>query len=275
MKKILCLVCVVMSITACGGGQSISQQWETGGLQVPESVLYQEAPDGGFLLVSQINGEPTAKDGNGGIAKLSLDGAIIDQEWVTGLNAPKGMDSYNGKLYVSDIHDVVVIDIATQQVENRITVPQSKFLNDVAVDEEGVVYVSDSHTNKIHRIQNGASDVYLEGIEGANGLTFVDSDLYIGAGDTLWRVGEDQSLLKVAQGFEEGADGVEQVAENTFVVSCWAGLVYRVSADGTIEKLLDTREEGINTADIGWNPEREVLYIPTFFKNSVVAYALQ
>lgn len=275
MKKSMCLLAAVMFISACGGEKTITQNWETGGLQVPESVLYQETQDGGILLVSQIDGEPTAVDGKGGIAKLALDGSIIDQDWVTGLSAPKGMASSQGKLYVSDIHDLVVIDMETGAVTERINVPQSEFLNDVAIDQAGVVYVSDTRTHKVHRIQDGASTVYLEGIEGANGLTFVGSDLYIGAGKRLLRVDDNKRITEIATGFAEGLDGVEQVADGTFIVSCWPGLVYRVSSDGEIEQLLDTREQESNTADIGWNPAQEIVYVPTFYKNSVVAYSLQ
>jgi hypothetical protein len=44
--------------------------------------------------------------------------------------------------------------------------------------------------------------------------------------------------------------------------------------DGTVTKLIDSREEKINTADIGYNVSKKILYVPTFLKNSVVAYQL-
>jgi len=39
--------------------------------------------------------------------------------------------------------------------------------------------------------------------------------------------------------------------------------------------LLDTREQKRNTADIGYNPVERIVYVPTFFKKSVVAYKLK
>src|SRR5262245_62784665 len=61
-------------------------------LKMPESVLY----DGGnkVLYVSNIEGtDPWGKDGQGSIGKVGVDGKIIKVDWVTGLNAPKGLRS--------------------------------------------------------------------------------------------------------------------------------------------------------------------------------------
>ncbi len=73
----------------------------------------------------------------------------------------------------------------------------------------------------------------------------------------------------------ERADGVEAVGNGDFIVSCWAGLVYYVYADGRIEQLLDSRALKLNTADIGWDAATRTLYIPTFFGNSVRAFQLK
>jgi hypothetical protein len=67
--------------------------------------------------------------------------------------------------------------------------------------------------------------------------------------------------------------------ENTFIVSCWAGAVWliKLNGDSMGEKklLLDTRNEGINSADIGFDKKNKILYVPTFWKNNVVAYQLK
>lgn len=39
--------------------------------------------------------------------------------------------------------------------------------------------------------------------------------------------------------------------------------------------LLDTKAEESQTADIGLDPDRMIVYVPTFFKNKVVAYRLE
>ena len=80
--------------------------WETPEVFITnESVHYE--PSNGQLYVANIEGEPAGKDGVGSISILSKAGEIIEQEWVTGLNAPKGMTVMDGKLYVTDVDALV------------------------------------------------------------------------------------------------------------------------------------------------------------------------
>ncbi|MNY83253.1 hypothetical protein D3C86_2258940 [compost metagenome] len=52
-------------------------------------------------------------------------------------------------------------------------------------------------------------------------------------------------------------------------------MIYYVKADGTTEKLLDTSADKTNSADIGYDPAKKIVYVPTFMKNNVVAYQLK
>ena len=74
-----------------------------------------------------------------------------------------------------------------------------------------------------------------------------------------------------------GRGGVQRfhVGGGDFLVSTWGGVVYYVTADGTKQVLLDGREQKINSADIGYDAAKRIVYIPTFWKNSVVAYELR
>src|SRR5688572_23132451 len=59
---------------------SLEKKWETDTvLTTCESVLYDKERD--VLYVSNINGIPDAKDGNGFISKVSLKGDIIEAQW--------------------------------------------------------------------------------------------------------------------------------------------------------------------------------------------------
>ena len=49
-------------------------------------------------------------DGKGGVGILSRDGKQYNPNWITGLNAPKGMGMSGNRLYVADMANVVVID---------------------------------------------------------------------------------------------------------------------------------------------------------------------
>lgn len=269
-KLVTLSVFVLLSLTT--KAQQLSKPiWESPNLPVPESVLYNAAEK--KLYVSLIDGTAAAKDGKGGIAVLNADGTVNNVNWVEGLNAPKGLAQYKKTLFVADINTVVSIDILTGKIIDKVAIENAVFLNDVTVDDKGVVYVSDTRTHKIYRIKNGQSELYLENVTNANGLKWINKKLYVLADTELLKIDEKKNRTVVAKGFEKPGDGVEQLKNGDFVVSCWAGLIYYVKANGEISKLQDVQGK-MNTADLGYNAKENVLYIPTFNHNSVIAYKL-
>jgi len=251
---------------------TLEKLWLTEGLKVPESVLVFREGRTNYLLVSQIDGDPSVADGQGGIAKMSLSGDLDKPDWVTGLNAPKGMGVYGGKLYVADLTEVVVINLKSAEIEKKIPVPGAQFLNDITVDSKGVVYVSDTKTNKVHRIINDVVEDYLQKVESANGLKMIGPNLVVGSGTHLLLFDGQKNKLQIATGFAQAIDGVEAIGKGDFLVSCWQGLIYYVHLDGRIELLLDSQQAKINTADIGFDSVTQTVFVPNFFKNSVTAY---
>jgi len=248
--------------------------WQTDSVfKVPESVLF----DGNnTLYVSNIDGtEPWGKDGKGSIGKLNADGKGIVAEWVTGLNAPKGMGLYKGKLYVADLSDLVVIDIATAKIDKKIAVTGAEGLNDVSVGSDGVVYVSDSKKNKIYKVTNGVTEDYLTDMKGANGVLMRGHDFYFLDAGGIYKMNPDRSRTMMADGMDGGTDGIENIQGNDFIVSCWAGALWYIHADGTKELLKDTRAEKGNTADIGIDAKKKIIFVPTFWRNSVIAYQVK
>ena len=248
--------------------------WETdSSLKVPESVLFDGK--GQVLYVANIEGNAAAKDGKGSIGKVGLDGKILQQEWVSGLHAPKGMALYKNNLYVADVDAVVVIDTKTGTINRRIPVPGAVFLNDLSIDKKGVIYVSDSRAAKVHRIKNDVATLFLENLKNPNGVLVQGKNLYVLNSGEVLKADAKGNLQKVAEGLESRTDGIENIKGKDFIVSCWSGVVYYVNADGSSEQLLDTREQKINSADIGYDRKNRIVYVPTFFKNSVVAYQLK
>jgi hypothetical protein len=169
--------------------------------------------------------------------------------------------------------DVAVINLRNGKVESRIPVEGATGLNDITVDDKGVVYVSDSRLGKVHQIRNGKSELYLSDLKGVNGLKAAGKDLDILTSNDVFKTGADKKLVTVAT-TEVGGDGIEPVGNGAYVISCWAGLIYYMEADGKLLTLLDTREQKRNTADIGYDPKQRIVYVPTFFKKSVEAYKL-
>ena len=216
MKQILAVLLVAI-LPFAGNVQAqthtLVKKWQTDTLlKTPESVLY-DAKDQ-LLYVSNIDGTPDGKDGKGSIGKVALDGKIIATDWVKGLNAPKGMGLYKGKLYVADLTEVVVIDVAKAQIDKRIPVEGSVFLNDITIDKSGVVYLSDSRNFKVYRIDKGNVFKQVENLQGPNGLLSLGDDLLILDKGSLLKLMLNGNLARIAEGMDPSTDGVEKVKAN-------------------------------------------------------------
>src|ERR1044072_7333781 len=132
----------------------------TEGMDSPESVYYDAAS--GFVFSSQIGGDAAAKDGNGRIVKLTVDGKVVDTNWAkAALNAPKGLRSSRGTLFVVDIDEVVGFEIASGREVSRVKT-DAKFLNDIATDADGTIYATDSFANRVYVVRNGTAAVFVE-----------------------------------------------------------------------------------------------------------------
>lgn len=252
---------------------TLTLKWQTEPLLTTcESVLYDEDQD--LLYVSNIDGAPDAKDGNGFISKVSLDGKVTDRYWIKGgLDAPKGMGLSKGKLFVSDITRVHEIDTKTGKITHTYPAKGAVFLNDIAVDGNKV-YISDSGGGSIYLIEDGKLSTWMSGLHNPNGL-FIDGGKMVMA---LW---DDKTLNTVDLSSKEvtlrtdsipNPDGVEAIDNNEYLVSSWNGIINYIDADWKKTILLDTQKDSVNSADIEYIKSKKLLLVPTFFKNKVVAY---
>lgn len=265
---------LLLAAAAFGQTHTLEKKWETAAsLKVPESVLFDGERK--VLYVTNIDGEPWGADKKGSIGKVGLDGKVLVVDWVEGLQAPKGMALQGKQLFVCDLTEIVVVDVDAGKVTSRIPVAGAKGLNDVTIDPQGVLYVSDSQDKKLYRIEKGQATVILEKMKGPNGVLYRDGSLYVGDGQGLYRMGKDNALSVITDGISGGIDGLEHVSGGDFIVSSWSGVLNYVKADGTRDLLLDTRTDKINSADIGYDAKTRTLYVPTFFKNSIVAYQVK
>lgn len=254
--------------------------WETDTtLRTCESVLYNAKNN--ILYVANINGNPTDKDKNGFISKLTTDGKIETLEWIKGLNAPKGMGIVGNKLFVTDITEIVEIDIEKGKITKKYPVKGSEFLNDITTDEAtGNVYFTDMKKHKIHVLASKTGKITdfiaSDTLGSPNGLYFLDANTMMLAtnGDSKFKKIDltTKQISTVTEGIGAG-DGVEKVGENAYLVSSWMGEVFYIN-NGEKLNVLDTQADKINAADIGFIPAQKTLLVPTFFKNKVIAYQL-
>lgn len=251
---------------------SLTLIWETPAtLETVESVLFDEST--GKIYTSNIIGQnPLEKDGKGSISIIGTDGSIIEQDWVTGLNAPKGMAISNGHLYVTDIDELVEIDLESGEITNKWTVEGAQFLNDAAA-HDGVVYFTDMNTGKVHNYQDGSISTVSEGHSSINGIAVANDGTIYGLDETGLKKWNADGSTTVVNSEVTGGDGLVILGNDNFIASRWVGEIWFVSPDDAT-KMLDTKAEESNTADIGYNPSEMVVYVPTFFKNKVAAYKL-
>jgi sugar lactone lactonase YvrE len=270
-------VCVtVAAFLAVVAQPRTTELWETKAeLRVPESVVYDSGRSA--LYVSNVDGAPDAKDSKGFVAKLSLDGAIEKLEWVKGLNAPKGMAINGNTLYLSDITELVEIDIAKGAVTKRYAAADAQFLNDVTVDRNGMVYVSDmsAKNSAVYRLAAGNLSVWLRvpEITQPNGMCFANNKLMTALSQTgeIYSAALNRTLKKIGRA-SFGIDGIVPDGGTGFIVSDFDGRVAHISNEFGEMPLLDTREEGRNAADIEYVSSKHLLLVPTFKGNTVVAY---
>ena len=254
----------------------------TEGIATPESVYVD--PASGFIFTSQVDGMPGERDGKGHIAKLNADGTVAVANWVDGLNAPKGLRSYQGTLWTADLDEVVGIDIATAKITTRVKIAGAQFLNDVATGADGTVYVSDMMGNKIFAVKGGKATVFAEGeqLEYPNGLLVEGDKLVVGG----WGKPEADFSTKVPGRIFTldlktkaktlitpepfgNTDGLESDGKGGYVVSNYlTGAILRVSATGQSTQIGQFKP---GAADIALTPAG-VLMVPHMNENAIGAY---
>jgi DNA-binding beta-propeller fold protein YncE len=260
--------------------------WETKGLAQPESVVVDPAT--GAIYVSNIVGAVMQKDGNGFIAKLNGDGKVVTRQWVKGLDSPTGLALHDRTLYVADVDQLVEINAASGEIVKRYPAKGATFLNDVAIDPDGTVYVSDTPSNTIWRLKDRSFEPWLadDKLNGPNGLLVQGDTLVVASLGKIPGVGQkqelaglslislkDQSVTKLGDGRPIGnLDGLELLQPGVYLVTDWAaGALFRVDAKGKAQQLIDLNQ---GSADLTYLPDKKIVLIPMMLDNTLVAYRL-
>lgn len=294
----------LLALTACGGAADDTADDTAGtvpagtglaavtqGLSTPESVLWSATHQAWY--VSNINGNPSAKDDNGFIVRLSADGGVMDTvPFINGaddditLHAPKGLAMTGDTLWVSDIDAVRGFNVSTGTLVASIDLAPMKatFLNDVAAADDGTIYITDTGiafdaqgnvTNpgksRIFALKGRTASeavVFPDG-SGVNGiswdssrgaflvLSFASKSIY------SWKPGSAPEVVAEGAG---SADGLVLLADGRAVYTSWA--------DSSLHALSGTASSVLRTgfpdpADIGYDPARNIIAVPLFSASRV------
>ncbi len=252
-------------------------------LKNPESVAI---GNDGRIYVTEI-GE-FGKDGDGRVLVIGKDGKAIP--FATGMDDPKGIVASLNILYVADNKRVWRIDNkgkATVFADEKAFPAPPLFLNDITVDEHGIVFVSDSGDLKgnggaIYRITStppnpkvkddkgkvtvttvadGKKNPHLKTpnglvMDGKNHLLMLD----FLTGDLLRIKIMDGSSTKIAYGFD-GGDGLAwDMFGRLFVTSWKSGKVWGIPRPGEKSVLLASGFE--SAADLCLSGDGKSILIP-------------
>lgn len=253
--------------------------WETGEIfKAPESVVY----DGerGFLYVSNYTGgvKNGTSYGEHYISKANLKGEIIKFDWIGNLTTPTGICINNDKLYIVERFGVVEYDLKADKVSNKFYIKTSYFLNDITVDSQGLIYVSESDTNTIYRIKDKSVEKWLdsEEISRPNGILYDDGKLIVGVNSDNYLKAVNISNKQVTEIAHLGPgtiDGIKKCGDG-YLVSHFMGNLYLVKPSGEVTELINTREVEINIADFEYIQDKDMVVIPAMKNNKLLCYQL-
>lgn len=266
------------------GAAAAARTWESpADFRTPESVLY----DPGRKVLYVVNYDiPSAgsADSTGFISRMGLDGTILDLRWITGLRLPSGMIISGDRLYTLERQSLAEIDIEAGKIVRRHAIPEPGFPNDVAVDADGDLYISDTGSganrpSRILKFQGGRIEPWLtsDEISRANAIWVHGNRLLVGnSGDGVLKAVDLQtrrveSIASLGWGV---IDGIRVDAGGDYLVSLWEGQVYRITPAGEVTELLDLYPDLLNTADFEYLQDTRTFYFPTFLADRLVAYRM-
>ena len=183
------------------------------GFDEPENLVYDAASD--VYLVSNIVGDPAARDDNGFISRVSPDGRILTLKWIAGgvngavLDAPKGLAIRGDTLAVADVGAVHLFNRRTGAPIATHALP-GLVMNDVAWGIDGSLWITDTGPDRSKTPVDTSKDV-----------------------DAVWRITPDGKVHAVARGLALARpDGVLLDDTGALVSTFGANRVEHVNADG-------------------------------------------
>lgn len=255
-------------------------------LNHPESVVRYN----NYYFVSNLGVQllPDTADGDGHIAVINTDGSGLIQNFITGLDSPKGLKIIKNELYVCDLSVLKVFQPATGEMIRSydfsdVGVSLLNAISDLDLDEE-TVYITATRTNRIFKLNvlNGVKEELLVtgvSLNQTNGIELDKTNNRLFMAEFGNNNGENARIIEIDLVTNEGKilgrgitgtlyDGIV-LLENTLYLSDWSHRLF--SLDLTNEnaqpQVLRTNLSG--PADIIYDSEFNRIVIPSMQEHQI------
>jgi hypothetical protein len=265
---------------------------EGAGFRNPAAIVVDTVAD--VYLVSNTDGHPADRDGEGFISRVSPDGAVISLRWIdlqgteNPLHSPKGMAIRGDSLFVADLNCIRIFLRTTGTSLARTCIEDATYLTDVDVGPEGSVFVTQSGltAGPGGLVPSGGDDaVYRLAVqEGRRGSTLAQAgDLGRPNGIAVGRRGIFVTTSQSGEIFRltpEGQrtnlfprsgrhlDGIVFLSDGGFAFSSWTdSAVFMVDPEGRVIRLMDALP---SPGGLGYDPVRNRILVPLALEDRLV-----
>ena len=276
---------VTTSAGAVAAATNVKPFFVRDGFVAPEAVRYD--PDQDVYFVGNWGpGSASATDNNGYISRMRPDGQVETLKFIAGgtngvvLHAPRGMYIVGDTLWVADADAVRGFNRKTgaKLVSVDFSGLDRGFLNDVAADATGTVYVTDTGRNKLYKVQGGPTLVVADSALGSpNGITWDGANKrfiivpYGGAHSIRAWLPGTTTLTDVSTSTGAKWDGVEVLPGGRVLVSSQADSSIHIFEGAVGHAIIHTIGA---PADIAVDTKRNRVAVPVVALNHVEIYDL-
>ena len=150
------------------------------GMTNVESVVYDDLLDRYYVSC----GDKYVVGHDGFITSISGTGELVELKWIDSLSRPTGMAIYKRHLYAADVDHLVMIDIDSGEILKKFKEPvDNSGLNDVAITNDGEVFVTASAKHSVYKLQEGELKEWVadeDQLKWANGIYTSDDQILVG-----------------------------------------------------------------------------------------------
>lgn len=268
-SRILLSIAIVVILVATA--LIIRIQLKKNALNRPESIAFD--PDSGKFLISNM--------GNGSIVAMDSTGAL-ETIISKGLSQPRGIKMLLKKLWVADDKQVHSIDLQAKKIVQSIPIPGAKMLNDIEIDELGILYISDTKADCIwilNPINRQIEQVKNELIKQPNGLYYDKPRRQM----LIVSMGDKQPILAYNTKTKETSvfmdtiyselDGIQADEPGRIFFSSWKEKAL-IMIPQTQNQFHLIRKDLTSPADIYWHEPTNELLVPLMEKNEILRIKL-